>query len=46
MTQELALTAMRLLERHPIDERRLLQLCIADCDLAAIIELHVDLDVF
>ena len=28
----------------PIDERRLSRLCIADRDLAAIIELHVDLD--
>ena len=37
---------MRLLERHPIDERRLSRLCAADCDLSAIIELHVDLDVF
>ena len=46
MTLELALTAMRLLECHPIDELRLLRLCVADCDLAAIIELHVDLDVF
>ena len=27
---ELALTAMRLLERHPIDERRLSRLCAAD----------------
>ena len=43
---ELALTAMRLLERHPIDERRLSRLCAADCDLSAIIELHVDSDVF
>ena len=43
---ESALTAMRLLERHPIDERRLSRLCAADCDLSAIIELHVDLDVF
>ena len=43
---ELALTATRLLERHPIDERRLSRLCAADCDLSAIIELHVDLDVF
>ena len=42
---ELALTAIRLLERHPIDERRLSRLCAADCDLSAIIELHVDLDV-
>ena len=38
---ELALTAIRLLERHPIDERRLPRLCAADCDLSAIIELHV-----
>ena len=37
---------MRLLECHPIDERRLSRLCAADCDLSAIIELHVDLDVF
>ena len=37
---------MRLLERHPIDERRLLRLCVADRDLAAIIELHVYLDEF
>ena len=29
---ELALTAMRLLERHTIDERRLSRLCAADCD--------------
>ena len=43
---ELALTAMRLLERHPIDERRPSRLCATDCDLSAIIELHVDLDVF
>ena len=43
---ELALTAMRSLERHPIDERRLSRLCVADRHLAAIIELHVDLDVF
>ena len=43
---ELALTTMRLLERHPIDERRLSRLCAADCDLSVIIELHVDLDVF
>ena len=43
---ELALTAMRLLERHPIDERRLSRLCVADRDLAAVIELHVDLDEF
>ena len=41
---ELAQAAMRLLERHPIDERRLSRLCVADRDLAAIIELHVDLD--
>ena len=38
---------MRLLECHPIDERRRLsRLCAADCDMSAIIELHVDLDVF
>ena len=37
---------MRLLDRHPIDERRLSRLCAADCDLSVIIELHVDLDVF
>ena len=37
---------MSLLERHPIDERRLSRLCAADCDLSAIIESHVDLDVF
>ena len=43
---ELALTAMRLLERHAIDERRLSRRCVADRDFAAIIELHVDLDVF
>ena len=43
---ELALTAMRLLERHPIDERRLSRLCAADSDLSAIVELHVDFDVF
>ena len=43
---ELAVTAMRLLEHHCIDERRLSRLCAADCDLSAIIELHVDLDVF
>ena len=43
---ELALTAMRLLERHPIDESRLSRLCAADSDLSAIVELHVDLDVF
>ena len=43
---ELALTAMRLLERHPIDERRFSRLCAADCDLSAFIELYVDLDVF
>ena len=43
---ELALKAMRLLERHRIDERRLSRLCAADCDLSAIIELHVDLDAF
>ena len=41
-----ALTAMRLLERHPIDERLLSRLCAADSDLSAIVELHVDLDVF
>ena len=39
---ELALAAMRLPERHPIDQRRLSRLCVADRDLAAIIELHVD----
>ena len=43
---ELALTTMRLLERHPIDERRLSRLCAADPDLSAIVELHVDLNVF
>ena len=43
---EWALAAMRLLERHPIDERRLSRLCAADCDLSAIIELHVDVDIF
>ena len=43
---ELALTTMRLLESHLIDERRLSRLCAADCDLSAIVELHVDLDVF
>ena len=43
---ELALTTMRLLERHPIDERRLSRLCTADPDLSAIVELHVDLNVF
>ena len=37
---------MRLLERHPIDERRLSRLCAADCDLSAVIELQIDLDVF
>ena len=42
---ELALTAMRLLERHPIDERRPSRLCAADCDFSAIIVLQVDLDV-
>ena len=40
---ELALTSMRLLERHPIDERRLSHLCT---DLSSIVELHVDLNVF
>ena len=43
---ELALAAMRLSEPHPIGERRLSRLCAADCDLSAIIELHVNLDVF
>ena len=43
---ELALTAMRLLERHPIDERRFSRLCAADSDLSAIVDLHVDLNVF
>ena len=43
---ELALTAMRLLERHPTDERRLSRLCAADSDLSAIVEWHVDLDAF
>ena len=43
---ELALTAMRFLESHPIDEHRLSRLCAVDSDLSAIIELHVDLDVF
>ena len=43
---EFALTTMRLLERHPIDERRLSRVCAADPDLSAIVELHVDLDVF
>ena len=43
---ELALTAMRMLERHPVDERRLSRLCAADSDLSAIVELHVDLNVF
>ena len=43
---ELALTTMRLLERHPIDERRLSRLCAADPDLSAIVELHVDLNAF
>ena len=43
---EKALTPMRLLERHPNDERRLSRLCAADCDLSAIIELHVDLGIF
>ena len=43
---ELALTTMRLLERHPIDERRLSRSCAADPDLSAIVELHVDLNVF
>ena len=38
---------MRLMERHPIDdERRLSRLCAADSDLSAIVELHVDLNVF
>ena len=37
---------MRLLERHPIDERRLSCLCAADPDLSAIVVLHVDLNVF
>ena len=37
---------MRLLERHPIDERRLSRLCAADPDLSAIVELHVDLNAF
>ena len=37
---------MRLLERHPIDERHLSRLCAADPDLSAIVELHVDLNVF
>ena len=36
---------MWLLEPHPIDERRLSRLCVADRDLAAIIEWHVNLDV-
>ena len=44
--REMALAAMRVLERHSIDERRLSRLCTADRDLAAIIELHVDLDDF
>ena len=43
---ELALTTMRLLERHPIDERHLCRLCAADPDLSAIVELHVDLNAF
>ena len=43
---ELALTTMRLLERHPIDERRLSRLCTADPELSAIVEMHVDLNVF
>ena len=43
---ELALTTMWLLERHPIDERRLSRLCAADPDLSAIVESHVDLNVF
>ena len=43
---ELSLTAMRLLERHPTDERRLSRLCAADSDLSAIVELHFDLNVF
>ena len=43
---EFALTTMRLLERHPIDERRLSRLCAADPDLSAIVELHVDLNAF
>ena len=37
---------MRLLERHPIDERRLSRLCAADSDLSAIVELHVELNAF
>ena len=37
---------MRLLKRHPIDERRLSRLCAADPDLSAIVELHVDLNDF
>ena len=37
---------MRLLERHPTDERRLSRLCAADSDLSAIVDLHVDLNVF
>ena len=40
---ELALTTMRLLESHPIGERRLSRLCAADSDLSATVELHVDL---
>ena len=43
---ELALTAMRLLERHPVDERRFSRLCAADSDFSAIVELHVDLNAF
>ena len=31
---------MRLLERHPNDERRLSRLCAADPDLSAIVELN------
>ena len=43
---DLALITMRLLECHPIDERRLSRLCAADPDLSAIVELHVDMNVF
>ena len=43
---ELVLTTMRLVERHPTDERRLSRLCAADPDLSAIVELHVDLNAF
>ena len=41
---ELALAAVRLLKEHPVDERRLARLCMADPELEGLIELVVDIE--